>query len=346
LRTCSNCGNENEARYKFCRSCGAALSNSQEKPAKAAKPPSAKVCPSCQEENPEAFTFCGRCGAELNKAVEVKAPEKPKAPSSIIHCERCGKENQSHYKYCLDCGVTLLKIKQLPPQAVKEPAKEKERPPQKTKEAIKEKERPPAPKAKSKKNMTQPNSITLQKSDDWLKLVYKPNNTTYVIAFAVLSLVMLASVFSGISREGVSHFEHWGAAFFTFFGGVFLAVAAISLARELIVVELEISTDKDRGPFREMQSPGGGNELRVRHVSIAGPTFTCSCERLQQIYCAKRIPSSRSSSAVYDVTAVYDGGSAQVIVAGVYDLATAQFIEFTLESELKIEDRQVSQEAS
>jgi tetratricopeptide (TPR) repeat protein len=63
---CPNCQTENPETRKFCRECGAKLSN---------------ICPQCNTENPLGDKFCGECGQPLTEQV-VKKPRQKK-PSTI-----------------------------------------------------------------------------------------------------------------------------------------------------------------------------------------------------------------------------------------------------------------------
>jgi adenylate cyclase len=59
---CAACGFENPAGFKFCGSCGSALT---------------LKCPSCGSDVPEGFRFCGNCGTSLEAA-------QPKAEPDIL----------------------------------------------------------------------------------------------------------------------------------------------------------------------------------------------------------------------------------------------------------------------
>ena len=52
---CTNCGEENPAKFRLCGFCGTAL----------APVPETVTCPSCGEENPGRFRLCGFCGTSL-----------------------------------------------------------------------------------------------------------------------------------------------------------------------------------------------------------------------------------------------------------------------------------------
>ena len=70
--TCSKCGRENEASFKFCLGCGG--------PVSAPVPPkvAAPVCPQCSIPTTPGQKFCGSCGCKL----EVAAPA-PKVAAPV-----------------------------------------------------------------------------------------------------------------------------------------------------------------------------------------------------------------------------------------------------------------------
>ncbi|MDQ3661740.1 MAG: AAA family ATPase [Actinomycetota bacterium] len=62
---CSACGFANPERFRFCGSCGAAVT---------------PTCPSCGVEVPAGFKFCGQCGTAVNLTAAIGAPPA-RAPS-------------------------------------------------------------------------------------------------------------------------------------------------------------------------------------------------------------------------------------------------------------------------
>jgi adenylate cyclase len=58
---CPACGFENPAGFRFCGSCGGALTRN---------------CPACGANVPEGFRFCGNCGAALEAQLGTPMPEK------------------------------------------------------------------------------------------------------------------------------------------------------------------------------------------------------------------------------------------------------------------------------
>jgi hypothetical protein len=195
--------------------------------------------------------------------------------------------------------------------------------------------------------MTKPSSITLQKSDGCLRLIYTPPNDSMLIWGVLFMVVLLSMSFlaAGLQSSSPGLIDRPGV-FFPLVGALGSALLVASKARERIELELGKPINKEQGPFRESHSSLGRREIRVRYVALMRKKYSYSCDGLRQIYCAKNHRDTGRELTSYDVAAMYDGGSTQVIAAGIHDLATAQFIEFTLESELKIKDRNVSQEVT
>lgn len=75
--TCSKCGRENEASFKFCLGCGGPVA------APAAAKPAAPVCPQCSIPTTPGQKFCGSCGCKL----EVAAPAPAAAPKAAAPVE-------------------------------------------------------------------------------------------------------------------------------------------------------------------------------------------------------------------------------------------------------------------
>ncbi|HEV8545125.1 MAG TPA: AAA family ATPase [Candidatus Limnocylindrales bacterium] len=61
---CTNCGEENPAKFRLCGFCGTALT----------PVPETVICTSCGEENPGRFRLCGFCGTSLVGAATAPAP--------------------------------------------------------------------------------------------------------------------------------------------------------------------------------------------------------------------------------------------------------------------------------
>jgi class 3 adenylate cyclase/tetratricopeptide (TPR) repeat protein len=74
MGVCSNCGEQNPERAKFCLNCGTSLLN---------------LCASCGEENPQKAKFCLNCGSPLAAAdTPAAAPPPPPPPPAIPDEER------------------------------------------------------------------------------------------------------------------------------------------------------------------------------------------------------------------------------------------------------------------
>ena len=85
--TCSKCGRENEASFKFCLGCGGPVT------APAAPKSAAPACPQCATPITPGQKFCGSCGCKLEVAaaapapapkVEAKPEPKPE-PKPVLH---------------------------------------------------------------------------------------------------------------------------------------------------------------------------------------------------------------------------------------------------------------------
>jgi pSer/pThr/pTyr-binding forkhead associated (FHA) protein len=72
--TCSKCGRENEASFKFCLGCGGPVT------APAAPKSAADACPQCSTPITPGQKFCGSCGCKLEVAAAAPAPA-PKVPA-------------------------------------------------------------------------------------------------------------------------------------------------------------------------------------------------------------------------------------------------------------------------
>lgn len=66
--TCSKCGRENEASFKFCLGCGGPVT------APAAPKSAAPACPQCATPITPGQKFCGSCGCKLEVAAAAPAP--------------------------------------------------------------------------------------------------------------------------------------------------------------------------------------------------------------------------------------------------------------------------------
>ncbi|WP_087740036.1 zinc ribbon domain-containing protein [Paraburkholderia piptadeniae] len=65
----SNCGSENPVGAKFCKDCGAKLS---------------QRCPNCGHESSPADKFCNECGSSLASALEMPPDGTQRAVSAPI----------------------------------------------------------------------------------------------------------------------------------------------------------------------------------------------------------------------------------------------------------------------
>ncbi len=130
MKTCTNCGAQNDDANRFCDQCGTRLETAAPSPvvapaAVAATPaaPATSTCPNCGAAVLPGEAFCDECGAAL--ATPVSAPpaasETPGAvapsPAAVAAspsgtatgttCPMCGYQNMPGDRFCENCGADL-----------------------------------------------------------------------------------------------------------------------------------------------------------------------------------------------------------------------------------------------
>ncbi|MGE4283611.1 MAG: zinc ribbon domain-containing protein [Clostridia bacterium] len=91
MQECSKCGEIVGDGLKFCTSCGAQISASNQK--------NEAVCPKCHVHYPEGAVFCTNCGAKFEALV--------KNIKNKNSCTKCSAEIPEGVKFCISCGTHL-----------------------------------------------------------------------------------------------------------------------------------------------------------------------------------------------------------------------------------------------
>lgn len=102
-KICSDCGTEQDDSFKYCKNCGALLSNESEgdlfsedieNQKEYDNSANVKICPECGTEQETFAKFCRNCGAPFSAG---------KNDESVRRCSNCGAELNEE-AFCPDCG--------------------------------------------------------------------------------------------------------------------------------------------------------------------------------------------------------------------------------------------------